>query len=452
MSTPLFRVSPSVVPADKESTVVITSADGCFRFIDELTYDVTVTPRDEQDVPMGERTLLGYERYRTVQHLHPVDGKLHVTYFFGGEQEWTIHVSTAEYEPYQNPMYKAYGERYWRSRIHYPRAGVDLEVFSLGRELYGTLPLRGDLHMHTDVSDGIHTPALVAARCREVGYDFAAVTDHHVYNADAEAREQLSFVKGLQLLVGEEVHDGYVGEIHMVNIGSRYSVNDRYFNNAGEIATRVEALRGTVAVPDGVDETFWLHRVVVYEEIKNSGGLAIFPHPCWRLGTRHHVGAKAALAILKHRLCDAFEVVGGCSAEGNHLQVAMYHQMRAEGVNLPVVGSSDTHAVLGSDPHFAQLSTVVFCAPDRDVVAAVCAGNSVAVENVLGESVRVHGEFRKVRYTHFLLRNYFPLHDALCATAGSMLCEYVLGDTALQPCIEQYEQKVADLQREFFGL
>ncbi len=113
---------------------------------------------------MGERTLLGYERYRTVQHLHPVDGKLHVTYFFGGEQEWTIHVSTTEYEPYQNPMYQAYGERYWRPRIHYPRTGVDVEVFSLDEELYGTLPLRGDLHMHTDVSDAAHSPARRAAK------------------------------------------------------------------------------------------------------------------------------------------------------------------------------------------------------------------------------------------------------------------------------------------------
>ena len=164
------------------------------------------------------------------------------------------------------------------------------------------------------------------------------------------------------------------------------------------------------------------------------------------------MGAVAARAILKNHLCDVFEVVGGCTAEGNLLQVALYHQMRAEGVNLPVVGSSDTHAVLGGDPHFAQLSTVAFCAPDRDVVAAVRAGNCVAVEAAPNESVRVHGEFDKVRYTHFLLRNYFPLHDALCATVGGMLCEYVLGDTTLRASIEQYEQKIADLQSAFFGM
>ncbi len=53
MSNPLFYASPSVVPADKESTVVLSSNDSCFRFLSELTYDVTVISREEQDVPPG---------------------------------------------------------------------------------------------------------------------------------------------------------------------------------------------------------------------------------------------------------------------------------------------------------------------------------------------------------------------------------------------------------------
>ena len=453
MSKPLFYASPSVVPADKESTVVLTSKDSCFQFLDELTYDVTVIPREEQDVPLGdERMLLGYEQHRTVQHLRPVDGKLYVTYFFGGEQEWIIHVSTSEYEPYQNPMYKEYGLRYWRSRITYPKTGVNVAVYSLGEELYGTLPLRGDLHIHTDASDGTQSPALVAAHCRKVGYDFMAVTDHHVYNADAKAREQLAFVNGLQMLVGEEVHNGYAGVVHMVNIGSRYSVNARYFDHLDEINAAVEALRGTVDVPTDVDETDYLHRVVLYDEIKKSGGFAIFPHPFWQLGGRYHVGTNMAKAVLKNHLCDAFEVVGGCANEQNHLQVSLWNQVRAEGMTVPVVGSSDTHSVLGNDPHFGELSTIAFCASDRDVMAAVKCGHSVAVEANRGEQVRAHGELGNVRYAHFLLRNYFPLHDALCAVAGGMLCDYVLGDESVKPGIERYEEKISALQKDFFGL
>src|SRR5690606_28973821 len=38
--------------------------------------------------------------------------------------------------------------------------------------------LRGNLHTHTDASDGKLPPATVVARYREAGYDFVALTDH----------------------------------------------------------------------------------------------------------------------------------------------------------------------------------------------------------------------------------------------------------------------------------
>jgi hypothetical protein len=38
--------------------------------------------------------------------------------------------------------------------------------------------LKGNLHIHTNFSDGAHTPAEMVAIYRDLGYDFVAITDH----------------------------------------------------------------------------------------------------------------------------------------------------------------------------------------------------------------------------------------------------------------------------------
>lgn len=51
-----------------------------------------------------------------------------------------------------------------------------------------------------------------------------------------------------------------------------------------------------------------------------------------------------------------------------------------------------------------------------------------AVEEYPREDYRVWGDFRTVKYIRFLLRFYFPLHDALCREEGRLMKEHLLGD------------------------
>ncbi|RMD80591.1 MAG: hypothetical protein D6820_06475, partial [Lentisphaerae bacterium] len=41
---------------------------------------------------------------------------------------------------------------------------------------------------------------------------------------------------------------------------------------------------------------------------------------------------------------------------------------------------------------------------------------------------RAHGPFRLAKYAYFLLREYFPLHDRLCAEEGIAMMAYLEGD------------------------
>jgi hypothetical protein len=41
--------------------------------------------------------------------------------------------------------------------------------------------LKGNLHTHTTLSDGVHRPEFVAQKYRDAGYDFLAFTDHRCF-------------------------------------------------------------------------------------------------------------------------------------------------------------------------------------------------------------------------------------------------------------------------------
>jgi hypothetical protein len=62
--------------------------------------------------------------------------------------------------------------------------------------------LRGNLHMHTLLSDGTKAHREIARIADEAGLDFVVVTDHNVYKQGLEG-----WVGNTMLLVGEEVHD-----------------------------------------------------------------------------------------------------------------------------------------------------------------------------------------------------------------------------------------------------
>lgn len=67
------------------------------------------------------------------------------------------------------------------------------------RQFHG---LRGNLHVHTVLSDGTRTHAELARIAAEAGLDFVLITDHNVYQPEAEG-----WIGDTLLLVGEEVHD-----------------------------------------------------------------------------------------------------------------------------------------------------------------------------------------------------------------------------------------------------
>ncbi len=448
-----FKTEPAVVEADKTSEVVITPLERYYRFREGGRYFVELTPCSIPLKPFSERyRLLDISENKETIAVIAEGGVLRFRYHFKGEQKWRLHVFT-EKAGFQNEMYDAYREC-WTTLDEVARRGFTLEMYSLKPDLYALRPYKGDLHIHTCNSDGIESPETTAANYRKAGYDFIALTDHHVDGSSGEAREVLAGLDtDFAIYRGEEVHSDYIGQLHMVNFDNRFSVNDIILHERERVEGEIAALAESDASEGCFDKLDCAWRIWVYREIKRSGGLAILPHPLWDVCNAEHMSEQAIEFVFKEGLLDAFEVYGGVHHFGNNLQALLYQEMRERGYRCPIVASTDSHSSLAHGyEHFAEAYTVAFARDARHVRDAIAGEMTVAVLAERGQYPTVTGSVRLAKYAVFLLENYFPLHDELCSCAGVMMHTYCLerGDEAKRAC-ELSEASVRRLEKSFFG-
>jgi len=66
---------------------------------------------------------------------------------------------------------------------------------------------KGNIHTHSDLSDGIRTPEAVCATYREAGYDFLALTDHFMAKYGFPIADTRPFrAEGFTTILGAELH------------------------------------------------------------------------------------------------------------------------------------------------------------------------------------------------------------------------------------------------------
>lgn len=324
---------------------------------------------------------------------------------------------------------------------------LQLSVYALDSDMAGRYPLRGDLHIHSFRSDGREAPEVVAANYRSHGYDFMALTDHGRYYPSLEAMDAYADIPtGLCLVPGEEVHlPG--NPTHIVNFGGNFSINGLVEGLAqGNESTRravidnpppvrteeeyraeVEALIPSLDLPDDIDPFTYASCVWAFDLIREADGLGIFPHPYW-ISDVFQIPENFTHYILRKHPFDAFEVLGGERYfQHNGFQTAAYYAARADGVDLPIVGSTDAHTSVSATSSLI-CSTIVFAHANerKAIISAVKDKYSIAVDTISAE-YRIVGDFRLMKYARFLLDNYFDLHDEMCMEEGRLMKLYVTG-------------------------
>lgn len=397
---------PAVVRADRETEIVLRPLYDHSRFAPGCSYRIHHIAMDYlPGADSGKETIVSTTG----------EGNLRFSLHFPGEQEHVVRIETEEEK----------------------KIVASLRVYSLRRDLYDRRPYKGDIHCHSNRSDGTEDPAYVAAAARREGLDFFALTDHSCYPASLEAISAFrDAAVDLRIYPGEEIHPPG-NPIHMLNVGGGASVTDLIRENTGGYRSEVEAVRkGLPELPDGVDPLQYASCLWCFEKIRGTGGLAVFCHPYWYWNDHFAAPGPLTNLLFAERPFDAVEVVTSLNSSHtrtnmmeNTFHTARFYEEQARDGSLHPIGVTDAHRVEGAED-FGRCFTVVFASsPEReDVLDGIRSGFSVAVENLPGLGARPHGAFRLVKFTHFLLREVFPEHDELCREEGHRMLEYIHRD------------------------
>ena len=422
-----YAIYPAIVPSKKETIMSIVPTERAFLLFDGEEYNITVIAVD------------GDENYYTVEtHVHLTvkakDGVIRFPYTFDGEQEHLILLSKGDVSK---------GE---------------LHVYSLEEDLYALMPLRGDFHGHSYRSDGNRDPSALAGHYREQGYDFFSLTDHNRFYPGGEIDEVYSGVRlGISRVRGEEVHSPD-SVVHIVHVGGNESVCEQYISERDAYNEKIaECL---TRVPDNIPEKYRLRYAKAMwatDAIHAAGGLAIFPHPYWKPNPSkvHNVCDEFAKILLMSGMFDAYELIGGMGQIGRNRSVALWGDLRADGLKIPVVGSSDVHILCGATT-FPDCFTICFAEKNENdsIIDSVRRGNCVAVEAVGDEHKRQYrcfGSLRLVSYAQFLLTYYFPELQRICQGEGVAMRTY-----AMEQCdaslIELQVAQTENFKNQYFGI
>lgn len=377
-------------------------------------------------------------------------------------------------------------EGMYQIRIYYrEREGFigEFRVYALGEDMKGLYPYRGDFHMHSCRSDGNEDPFTVAANYRETGYDFTIISDHGRYYPSLEARAKFLIDKNdespltdMQILCGEEVHLP-LNDLHYISCGNAFSINalvtpnnnqeymgdDPKGRSTGGICpptmTREEFIEMIKERSKSVDRELESERLSfaaalwTYEKVREGGGLGIYVHPYWMCSTVQ-VSEDYFAYLYGKKPFDAFEVLGGENYfQQNGFQTIFYYEAKAKGMDCPVVGSTDSHGSTVRNRNSRICSTIVFSKANKteDIKEAVKKGYSVAVDTISPE-YRIVGDFRFAKYASFLMENWYPLHDRLCASQGTFMREYVIGNPDAERILRSLKGQVPALMSRFFEL
>ena len=424
-----YAIWPSVVPADKPSEMTIAPTEKAFLLFEDKEYTLTIIGVDNDELEYKNPTS---HKFLT---LKAHGGVLRFTHTFEGEQEHLIILKNDE--------------------------GVtigEMVLFSLESDLYELLPFKGDFHGHSYRSDGKRDPSALIGHYREMGYDFFSLTDHNRFYPGGEIDETFKDVKlGITRVRGEEVHTpGSI--VHIVHVGGKSSVDHQYVDDTEKYEEEVKERLDRV--PENIPEQYrerFARAMWATEKIHEAGGLAIFAHPFWRPGGSkvYNVHNRFARIFLNSGMFDAYELLGGMGQGGNNVSVAMWAELRAEGNNISVVGSSDVHGVAKSGT-FPHLFTICFAKENENdsLIEAVRNGMSVAVEGRGTEYDRMYnayGSHRLVVYSQFLLQHYFPQLQRICQGEGIAIRAYANGEITDKRLIELQAEQTEDFRLRFFG-
>lgn len=445
-----YDIYPKVFLINRDTEITVRAIDSAFFLGADKTYTVKLSKLDQAN----EKVYPEREGRYTLSATTDSQGALKIHFNSPTEGQYKLYVFEPDAE---KPV-------------------LELFIYALAEDMKGRFPYRGDLHVHSKRSDGSESPEKVCANYRAAGYDFMTVSDHGRYYPSLEAKEIFDQISDLNIVEGEEVHLSY-NNVHYVNFGGSYSINALITPNnnqekagddikyrsinlsAPETMTKeefkemIDERANKVNRPHLSERRSYAVMEWIYEHIKRSNGLGIFPHPFW-LCPMQQLSDDYLDFIYEKKPFDAFEVLGGETYyQHNGFQTAYYYKKKAEGFDPPIVGSTDTHGSTPMNRGMLICSTIVFAGENKKdaLIEAIKEKYSIAVDTI-SQEYRLVGDYRFVKYASFLMENYYPIHDKACACEGYYMNEYLTSPEAASPILKAMKGQIKSMQEKYFAL
>lgn len=406
-------------------------------------YTLRVIPQEENN-SSELLTYSSWHKYGGVTIKADKDGILKFSYTLNREQIYTFRLAEKKDDGEWNILY-------------------NFRVFCAKADLFRRIPVRGNTHCHTSPSvDGHEDPFIAASLYRKAGFDYLAITDHHLIDGSLIAtKEGKKLSVDMCLLTGEEVHipDAY---IHAVNIGAEFDGKglDKYYHEnreecEKEIRAVAEAFRDSL--PDGVLPMDFAYRKWIADMIHKKGGIAVLAHPFWEWEA-HNTRDDIFRCFAKEKIYDAAEILHGQEkgCQDANMQAAFWNDLRAEGIYISPLGVDDAHRRYFNWDYeccFNEVYTVAFVKENslEGLKEAFTKGYTAAVESYEDAPEHVIATYRLTKFTLFLLENYFPYHDELCFIEGHYMKEAYLGSEKARGMLTLLKGQTENYYKNFFG-
>ena len=198
---------------------------------------------------------------------------------------------------------------------------------------------KGNMHMHTTVSDGVLDPVEAIGIYREAGYDFIAITDHrkvgHLWQVD-----EFLILPGVEWDTGDAVS---APVYHILGIGMTRETADFYRRAPYEGAPLGNTRSGIWADSRRGSRRYHPHPQAVIDAIRAAGGIAILAHPAWSVMSPEEIYDLHGLAG-----AEIFNSVSGYPFNPGRDEASYYWDIWAKnGKLVNVVASDDAHYYKG---------------------------------------------------------------------------------------------------------
>ena len=330
-----------------------------------------------------------------------------------------------------------------------PKILATSALYSLKSDYFALRPYRGNVHMHSNFSDGDkkETPGIMVATCRKLGQDFAIQTDHRTYAASMSAIADISKLPtDMKTFPGEEVHSPG-NQVHILSLGASKSITDWFTEDRPGYDKAVA--EQSAKLPNTIPENLKHHiaaSYVIWDKIRSLEGLCVFSHPYWRPYDRQCVPTLVSDYILQTAKFDAMEVLNG---ESSDLSILHYNELRAQGLKIAAIGVTDAHSSKDLEPAYTLIlaETLDFPSLAKNIRLRNCAAVDI---DPVSKRHTVIGEFRFSRYAIFLLGNFYPKQDEICKQEGEWLLKALAGDTTAVQSLKKSQGTTPGLRVKYW--